>query len=146
MPNDVPFGFDPNLCMSDVIGWVVTEPNVSVTWTMSSMNRTGLRTYLYAQEAVVQRLGTYVDPNGWVQEFQVGYTPRAEGVTYLDVTATDLLGQYDRRTVLVLAVKDDPPVIRMDNLPVVRMRQAQRLWQYAKKQNTALTSPTKVWK
>ena len=145
-PNDVPFVYDPNMCLSDVLGWVVTEPNTSVIWTMTAHNKYGLRVDLYAPNTVIQRLAMYQDLEGYVQEFQLAYTPETDGVHYIDVTATDLLGQQDSRTVLVLAVTEDPPVIKMESVPIVRMKQAQQLWQVAKKEGKQLTSPARVWK
>ena len=156
-PNEVPFGIDPNFYTADLLQWVVADPNVSIISTIQAHNKGGWATELSVvmadgtpTDAVVQKLTTkpVQDPNGgWNQGFQWGWTPRSEGVFYLELRLTTKgkpLWKGDRRTVVVYAFGEDIPYLVVQDVPILRLTQAQRLWQYSMKAGRPLTKPTKV--
>ena len=152
-PNNVPFVYEPNLCLSPVMAWIIAEPNISTIYGVGSHNKWGLSTELTivdpaGGEVIIQKLGKYKDPaGGWNQYWQFMFTMSVEGVHYLELTVTDKVGRTDCRTLLVLVTKDDTPFIFPGSpppLPVSRIKEAQRFWQYAKKNNYPVTKPTTV--
>ena len=87
-PNDVPFVYDPNLCLSPVMDWVINEPNISGIYSVGSHNKWGVKTeltvYTAGETVLVQPLGKYKDPNeGWNHYWSCMFTFADEGVHYL---------------------------------------------------------------
>ncbi len=152
VPASIPFAYDPNLCPSPVMDWIVAEPNETIVYAVGVHNRLGMVVNLAVtgtaeQDVLIDRVGTVEDPaDGWNQYFQFAWTPpAAEAIHYVEITATDLTGRQDSRTLLVYAVYDDAPFIfPVRTLPVSRIRQAQRLVQVAKKVNFPMTKPIQV--
>lgn len=157
VPTDVPFEYDPNLCSSSLMDFVITEPNVSVVSAIGGHNRWGLDLELDVArcdgqiiDVNVQRMSKVKDPNGgWNQYWQWSWTPPAslqDEVYYLELRLIDEIGRQNRRTILVYAVQDDPPFLFpvRGPIPVARVKQAQRHWQWVKKHGKTLTSPTRV--
>ncbi len=148
VPNDVPFVYDPNLCPSAVMAWVITEPNLSLVYAVGVHNKYGLDVTLTvnAVDVLVDRIGKAEDPNGgWNQYFQFAWKPPHEAIHYLEIVATDVAGRQDKRTLLVYAVYDDAPFIfPVDTIPISRMKHAQRMVQVAKKVGFAMTKPVAV--
>jgi len=154
-PDEIPFAYDPNLCPSPLLAYVISEPNLSVVYAVGAHNKWGLDIELDVVNAngqlidiVVQKLGRAKDPQGgWNQYWQFAWTPPpVEMVHYLEIVVTDKVGRTARRTLLVYAVHDDTPFIFHGSPPVSRLNEAQRLWQYAKKIQKPLTKPTRVWR
>ena len=155
VPTDMPFAFDPNLCPSPILDWIIVEPNLSLVYAIGVHNRFGMTIEIDVIgtggdpiETLVDALGKSPDPDGgWNQYFQIAWTPPAgEGLHYLEIRARDIVGRQDRRTLLVYTVADDAPFIFPVHgpLPVSRMKAAQRLVQVAKKVGFPLTKPITV--
>lgn len=150
VPNDVPFQFDPNLCPSPVMDWVIADANISLVCAVRVHNKYGLRVNLTVNftDILVDRIDTTKDPNGgWNQSFQFAWTPPPiEEIHYLGIVATDAAGRQDRRTLLIYVVYDDAPVIfSADNMsPVSREKHALRMVEVAKKREFPMTKPVAV--
>ena len=155
IPADVPFEYDPNMVTSEILMWYVAEPNLNFIFTAKVKNKWGLQVDFIVSDCydantpiLVERgLKTKdLEHGGWIQEFNVVATPGAEGVHYIEMTATDKIGRFDKRTLLVLCVEDEPPFIFIDDPPIIasRKKEAQRIWQVATKQQYPVTKPTKV--
>ena len=147
-PEDVPFPYDPNMCMSSVMDWQVVEPGIASIYSVGSHNKWGLETEMTTNDPniLVQKLEKVKDPEGgWNQWYQCMFTYSREGVHYVNVTATDKKGRTESRTLVVLAVMDDPPFI-FPGSPVsdARIKDAQRFWQVAAKKGYPVTKPTRV--
>jgi hypothetical protein len=151
-PNDVPFAYEPNLCLSPVMDWVITEPNISTIYGVGYHDHRGLSVELTASDPngpdiLIQKLDRYKDPaGGWNQYWQCMFTIPADGVHYIELETVDKIGRTDCRTLLVLVTSDDSYFIFPGTppLPVSRIKDAQRFWQYAKKLNYPVTKPTRV--
>ncbi|HUS74279.1 MAG TPA: hypothetical protein VMY06_14560 [Sedimentisphaerales bacterium] len=152
-PNDVPFAYEPNLCLSPIMDWQIAEPNIAAIYGVRYHDSRGLDTELTAvdpngPEILVQKLGRFKDPEGgWSQYWQIMFTISGEGVHYLELETEDKLGRWDCRTLLVLSISDDTYFILPGSpppLPVSRIKEAQRFWQYAKKVGYPVTKPTSV--
>jgi len=152
-PNDVPFAYDPNLCTSPVMDWQIVDPNIAAIYGVRYHDSRGLDTELTAVdpngvEIIIQSLGRYRDPEGgWSQYWNIMFTISSEGVHYIELETVDKLGRSDCRTLLVLAISDDSFFILPGSpppLPISRIKEAQRMWQYAKKMNYPVTKPTSV--
>ena len=154
VPTDIPFPYDPNLCKSPIMEWIVVEPNLTFVYAIGVHNLHGLKvnvsmmgTGVSPIDVLVERLGVVEDPDGgWNQYFQIAWTPpEGEQVYYPEIIAVDLAGRIDRRTVLIYAVFDDAPFIfPVQELPVSRMKAAQRMIQVAKKVRFPMTKPVHV--
>lgn len=155
VPNDVPFEFDVNCCASEVMSWIIVEPNLSLVYAIGVHNKFGLAIDIDVVgtsdepiDTLVDRLGKVADPDGgWNQYFQIAWTPPpGEQIHYLELRATDAAGRQDRRTLLVYATDDTGPIIFPIHgpLPVSRIKSAQRLVQVAKKVGFPLTRPITV--
>lgn len=120
-PVDVPFVYDPNLCTAPVLSWLVIEPNISSIFRVSAHNRWGKRIDLTVTDAHDPNIYVLIDQNpmtggpfnGYDQNWQCMITPAVEGVHYLELTATDMRGRTDRRTLLMLCAADEPPFLFM---------------------------------
>jgi len=148
-PNDVPFAYEPNLCLSHVMDWQVVEPNLAAIYSVGSHNKWGLDTEMSTNDPniLIQKLEKTKDPDGgWNQWWQCMFTYSVEGVRYIEFTATDKRGRTDRRTLLVLVVEDDAPFIFPGSPPLAdaRIKESQRFWQYAMKAGYPITKPTTV--
>jgi len=149
-PNDVPFAYEPNLCLSPVLDWQIVEPNLAAIYGVGSHNSWGLDTELTTNDPniLIQKLEKTKDPDGgWNQWFQCMFTYPAEGVRYIEFTVEDKRGRIDKRTLLVLVTEDDTPFVFPGSPPplrVSRIKEAQRMWQYAKKMNYPVTKPTSI--
>jgi len=148
-PDNVPFVYDSNLCPSSVIDWQIAEPNMAAIYSVGSHNKWGLDTDMSTNDPniLIQKLEKTKDPDGgWNQWYQCMFTYSAEGVKYIEFTATDKKGRTESRTLLVLVTEDDTPFIFPGSppLPVARIKDAQRFWQYAMKNNYPTTKPTSV--
>ena len=154
VPTNVPFSYDPNLCLSPVMDWIVVEPNYSLVYAVGVHNTYGLKVEVEVYgpnvtsvDILVQDIGTVADPNGGInQYFQIGWSPPVgEMVHYLELRASDLAGREDRRTLLVYVAEDDVPFLfPVKSLPVAHIRSAQRFVQYAKKMGFPLTGRVAV--
>ena len=147
-PNDCPFEFDPNGCLSEIMAWTITGEQVTSVYTVAAWNEWGLATELTVTgipNVMVQKGEKLPDPEGgWNQLFVFSFIAPTTGVYYLNMTATDYIGQSDSRTLLVLAMGNEPPVLRPYAPPVitpVSMKNAQRHWQYLAKQNSLGNTP-----
>ena len=154
VPTDVPFEHDPNKCLSEVMDWVICEPYMSTVYACGYHNRWGLDVSIEMISGdpnvaiITDRLDKANDPNGgWNQYYQFGITPPAgEKVHYIEIVSTDKAGRQDKRTLLLYAVYDDEGYLfPVTPLPLTRTKEAQRLWQMAKKAGKPLTKPTKIW-
>jgi len=155
-PADVPFAYDVNMVASDVLAWTVTEPNVSVIFRAKVRHKWGLGITFAAVDCydantpILVNAGLKVpdvNDGGWIQDFDMVITPLFEGVHYVEMTAVNKLGRAeDKRTLLILCAVDEPPIIFTDDKPVISTREAQRLWQVAKKKGYPVTKPTRVAK
>ena len=148
VPSDIPYEYDPNQCLSPIMDWVVTYPGVSNVYSVHSRSKYGTKVNLYVTgtEVVIQQLEKLRDSEGyWNQYFNFSFS-LPEGVHYINMTATDIAGRTDSRTLLVLAVENDPPYLYPGGPPVSinSIKSAQKLVQVAKKQNKELTKPTRV--
>jgi len=153
VPIDIPFEYDPNLCLSPVMDWKIAEPNMSAIYAVGAHNKWGLdidvgvtcpdpNVYI-----LVDRLEKKKDPaGGWNQFFQFAMTfPPEEKVHYLEVIAVDKAGRQDIRTLLVYTVYDDAPFIFISEpVSMTRIKEAQKLWQVAMKKGVPLTKPTRL--
>jgi hypothetical protein len=159
-PNTVPFVVDPNSYdpNAPLIDYMVTDANVSVVSVVYAHNKGGWETELAIVMAdgsptssVIAKLTPkpVKDPNGgWNQGFEWSWTPPDEGIYFLELrlsTKGKPTWKGDRRTVVVFAGQDVPFLWVID-VPVLRLAEAQKFWQVAKKQNTSLTKPTRVWR
>jgi hypothetical protein len=153
--NDVPFTFDPNFCAYPVMDWAISEPNLSITYAVELVSKSGRAATLQIWDGSGVLIDPYIrydgrvkDPNGWAHKWQIFHVPRYEGVHHLNIKATygkrswtnawGLLAgptTSDGRTILLLAVKDDSPYLRPDLtvFPVARINRAQNGWQAAMK-------------
>lgn len=165
-PNSVPFGFDPNLCSGDLLGYVAVEVNMTVISTVYAYNKGGWRTELdiamgdgSVTDAVITRTTArpIKDPNGgWIQEFQWGWTAPQEGIFYLEFrlsTQGKPTWKSDIRTILVYAYVEDQPWLYTRDVPFLSVGKFQRNWMRSKvlalkfpNKYKAFTSPTHVWK
>ena len=147
-PADVPFAYEPNLCLSSVMDWQIVEPGIAAIYSVGSHNKWGLDTEMTTNDSgiLIQKLEKTKDPEGgWNQWFQCMFTYSAEGVHYVNFTTTDKKGRTESRTLLVLAVSDDTPFIFPGSPPVAsRDKEAQRFWQVAVKKGYPVTKPTSV--
>jgi len=151
-PVDVPFAYEPNLCTSPVMDWQIVDPNIAAIYGVRYHDSRGLDTELTAidpngVEIIIQSLGRYRDPEGgWSQYWNIMFTISGEGVHYIELETVDKLGRSDCRTLLVLSISDDDYFILPGSppLPVSRIKEVQRFWQYAKKMNYPTTKPTSV--
>ena len=151
-PNDVPFVYEPNLCLSPVMDWVITEPNIAAIYGVGYHDSRGLNTELTAVDPngpviLIQKLGKYKDSGGgWNQYWQCMFTMSTEEVHYLELETVDKIGRSDCRTLLVLVIRDDNFFIFPGSppLPVSHIKETQRFWQYAKKVGYPVTKPTTV--
>ena len=153
IPTDIPFEYDPNMLTADIMRWYVAEPNLTFVCSPSAKNRWGLHVDLTAIDfydantPILIDRGVKekdIDDGGWIQHFNVMVTPSTEGVHYIELTATDKRGRFDKRTLLVLCVADDPPFLFMETAPTISEAEAQRTWQVAKKVGYPATSPTSL--
>jgi len=140
-PNDIPFEFDPNLCQSEIMAWTITGEQVSSIYTVAVWNEWGLSTELTVTgipNILVQKIEKLPDAEGgWNQRFTFSFVAPVAGVHYLNMTATDFIGQSDTRTLLVLAMNNEPPILRPYSPPIitpVSIKSGQRHWQYGTKQ------------
>lgn len=165
-PNLVPFGFDPNLCSSDLLDYVVVEPNMSVISTVYARNKGGWLTELdivtcdrSVTDAVITRTTArpVKDPNGgWIQEFQWGWTAPHEGVFHLEFrlsTQGKPAWKSDIRAILVYAYVEDQPWLYTRDIPVLDVKKFQRTWMRSKvlaskfpSKCKVFTSPAQMWK
>jgi len=150
-PNDVPFAYDPNLCTASIMDWQIAEPNIAAIYSVGAHNKWGLDIELTTNDPniLIQKLAKAKDPEGgWNQYWQCMFTYSVEGVHYIEITVEDKVGRTDCRTLLVLCVSDDTPFIFPGSPPVIisdaRIKDAQRFWQFAKKNNYPVTKPTTV--
>ena len=155
VPTDIPFEYDPNAVTADILRWFVAEPNLTFIYTASVKNRWGLHVdfvvvdYYDANTPILTERSAKVpddEDGGWIQNFNIMVTPSKEGVHYLEMTTVDKRGISDTRTLLVLCVADDPPFIFIEDPPIItkRIKEAQRIWQVAKKMGYPITKPTKL--
>ncbi len=137
-PNDVPFEWNPNACPVPAFDWVVIEPNVSMVYAFSVVNRFGTdvnsveitRADQVLMDFAVDRLDKRQAGGLWVQDFHFLWTPPpGEACYYLQVKVTDAFGRSGARTLLVLCLSDDPPVIYPHDYPTITRRQKQKTWQ-----------------
>jgi hypothetical protein len=156
-PNTVPFPVDANAYTADLLDWYVSDGN-SIVGLVNAHNKGGWATQLDIVMAdgtptstVIQQLTPkpVKDPNGGFNlGFQWGWTPPAEGIFYLELrlsTKSKPTWKGDRRTVVVWAGKDEP-FLWVRDIPILRLAEAQKLWQHAKKLGRPLTKPTRVWR
>ena len=155
VPTDVPFEYEKDLLTSDVLMWHVAEPNLSFIFKAKVKNKWGLHVDFETNDCydsntpiLVERgqKTRDIENGGWIQEFDVVVTFNKEGVHYIEMKATDKIGRFDKRTLLVLCVGDEPPFIFIDDPPIItsRMKEAQRFWQLAVKHKYDATKPTRV--
>ena len=151
-PADVPFAYEPNMCTSPVMAWVITEPNIANIYSVGYHDNRGLSVDLTANdpngpEILIQKLDRYKGPTGgWNQYWQCMFTISDEGVHYVELETVDKIGRIDSRTLLVLSISDDSYFIFPGSppLPVARIKETQRFWQYAMKAGYPVTKPTTV--
>jgi len=150
IPYDVPFEYDVNCCDSDVMAWTITGPNISSVYHVAAWNEWGLDTELTitGMEGITVTKGDKVKElgGGWSQHFDFIFMAPVVGVHYLNLTATNIIGLSDSRTLLVLAVTDSPPILYPAEPPVLTdaySKGAQRVWVQAVKNRQRVTLPTK---
>ena len=154
VPTDMPFAWDPNLCSSPILEWIIVPPSTGVVYAVGYHNE-GLHVDISVAgtggepiDVLVQSVGTVADPNGgWNHYFQIAWTPPpGEMLHYLQLLATDAIGRQASVTLLVYATTVDPGVFFpvRGPIPVSRMKDAQRMVQYAKKQQFPLPSSIQV--
>lgn len=101
---DVPFSYDPNLCLSPVMDWCVVEPGESWTYTVYYWSHAGVDVELVTSDPNLYALRvekTHMPPY-WRQTFTIMFTYFDDGVHYLDLQAKLANGRVmDRRTLLV---------------------------------------------
>lgn len=150
VPTDMPFVVDPNMHTSPILDWIIVEPNHSLVYALGFHNKAGMSVEIDVIgtagepiDTLVQTLGVAKDPDGgYNQYFQIAWTPPSEEkLHYLEIRATDVIGRQVRATLLVYAVYDDVPFFFPVHgpIPVSRIKQAQRMVQYAKKHQFPLT-------
>ncbi len=142
-PVGVPFEWDPNLCPVPAFDWLVTEPNVASVYEFSVLNRFGgdvnsvsvTRVDAIVMDYAVERTGKRKVGDLWIQEFEVRWVPPVgEALHYLRIQVTDVFGRADARTLLVLCLGDDPPVIYPSDHPtLVPVSNAGKTWQDVRK-------------
>ena len=150
-PNDVPFVYDPNLCLSPVMDFVQSEPNNVLVYAIGVHCQPG-RTVTVAvggmAGVVSLPVGDVPDPNGGRNYyFQVsGRVPDIEGVYYLNISATDSTGQRDARTVLVQALSYKPPFIFpvRGPIPTAYNYEAHKLTEYCKSVGLPVAWPDRM--
>lgn len=140
-PNDVPFVYEPNLCQSEIMAWTITGEQVTNIYTVAVWNEWGLSTELTVTgipNILVQKIEKLPDAEGgWNQIFTFSFVAPTAGVHYLNMTATDYIGQSDTRTLMVLAMNNVPPILRPYSPPIitpVSIKNGQRHWQFGAKQ------------
>jgi hypothetical protein len=149
--------------------WGICEPNVSVVYavrfhTLSGRSADALDITLGNGgpiNVIVLYEGRTKDPNGpgWFHEWRIAYTPRFEGVHYLDIEARYGKRSHspawwipagpkesDIRTILLYAVAGDVPFLMPGVAPTpIATKRAQRLWQHAKATERPLSARPQVW-
>ena len=147
---DVPFPYDPNLCVAPLMDWMVVQPGKSVVYAIG-VNNDGWDLVFTASlpiepnQILLDYVGQADAPDGRVTRYwQIAWTvpPALGAVYYLHLRVSEIvpteegpLVRSDERTVLIKALGDDGPFIFPVHgpIPVSRMKDAQRTVQYAKK-------------
>lgn len=151
IPSDVPFVYDPNLCQSPVMDWIIVEPNTPLIYAIGVHNESGKEinvTIVGVNRANVVYVGKVADPNsGWNQYFQIEWrAPDVESVYYLNIIATDTAGQSDERTLLIRAMFDDVPFIFPVHgpIPIALNYEAEKVTEYARSIGLPVSWPDRI--
>jgi hypothetical protein len=146
---EVPFPYDPNLVQSPVFDSEISTPGSTLTYQFAVVSEKGVNVPLSGVEifdgntplnvTIIKEEPnqTTVDVNSvavnvTVQPFSILWTPLREGVVYLNIRTTNIVGRSDERTLLILLIDDDdqPHIYPMDS-PSISVVDAQEIWQYA---------------
>lgn len=152
VPIDVPFVYDPNLCQSPVMDFMVMEPNALLVYAIGVHNERGREiniTIVGVNDTNVVFVGKVTDPNsGWNQYFQIEWQtpPDVESVYYLNIVATDTEGQSDERTLLIHAMFDDVPYIFpvRGPIPTALNYEAEKVTEYAQSIGSPVSWPHRI--
>jgi len=146
-PNDVPFPYDPNKCLSEPLDWLQVAPGSICVGDLHATDDDGDDVFfalLSGPAGVSIQKGISIpdanDPNAMVHYMTWSWSvPAAVGVYYLNFQAMDIMGGTDERTILVNVRTNVPPVLDVGG-PVsvwdLWPRPGQRWLQQKKKENS----------
>lgn len=146
-PNDVPFAYDPNKCLSEPLDWLQVAPGSICVGDLHATDDDGDDVFfalLSGPAGVSIQKGISIpdanDPNAMVHYMTWSWpVPAAVGVYYLNFQAMDIMGGTDERTILVNVRTNVPPVLDVGG-PVsvwdLWPRPGQRWLQQKKKENS----------
>ena len=121
-PNDVPFIYDPNLCVNEPMAALIIRVGSAHVGEIKVNEPDGdpVVVRLFSEDATVGSTPYYdvKDPNdplgmGRIYHFQWSWAPTASdvGLHYISVRVSDPYGAFDERTIIVLVKENRPPVI-----------------------------------
>lgn len=149
VPTDVPFAWDPNLCPSPAFDWMVVTVGESIVYTFHVVNLFGEDVILTTSDPNITsyRLDKTNEGEYWLQTFQLFFTSFSSGLNYINLNVVDQYERSDDRTLLIMVLTDDPPIIYPPDRPVITgwIKGAQQLCQIAKKQGRNIAGIVHVW-
>jgi len=120
-PETVPFSYDPNLCLSEPLGYAVIPAGTTYKNNFKATEPEGkpVTISITTGQNIVIESNPYEnrfdpnDPEGKCKIYRYRWhwatTPNDIGLHYVNVRLTDADGAYDERTFLVLVTENQPP-------------------------------------